>query len=284
MPDTADRDEPTGTAEDDRADGVDGPGETTEAVVETAAEPLTDEEIDAGEPDAAAVPTESGIWPIPPVVIAPLLWLTDRVSTRATGRPTTVRWRTGPLAALRGRVDLLTVGVHGMQVRGLELDRVVAKVHDARLHPGIEPRVTGGPVQTTVTVTQAGIDRWIGRVGLPFRLELTADGIMSSAGMGALRVGRLLTHLDVVDGWLLLRPVRAVGRNLPKALGSALTGNLPLPALPEDAQMAAVRHREGRISVNFELGDLDEVIDLGTADRLRARIDAISPAPQPNGK
>lgn len=242
--------------------------EPTEAAADEPAEPARDD----------------GAWPIPPVLVAPLLWLTDSLSTRATGRPTTVRWRASPLAALRGKVDLLTVGVHKMQVRGLELDRVVAKVHNARLHPGIEPRVTGGPVITTVTVTQAGIDRWVGQVGLPFRLELTSDGIMSSAGMGALRVGRLLTHLDVVDGWLRLRPVRAVGRNLPKALGAALTGNLPLPALPEDAQMAAVHHRESRLSVEFSLGDLDEVIDLGTADRLRARIDAISPAPHASEK
>jgi hypothetical protein len=125
-------------------------------------------------------------------------------------------------------------------------------------------------------VVQEHLDEWIGRASLPFRLELTEEGILSSTGVGPLRVGRLLTEVAVgVDGRLQLRPVRAVGRTLPKGVTDVLTGSLPLPQLPADAVLVDVGHGEGWLSLTVALDDLDEPLDLGAPDRLRQRLELL---------
>ncbi len=210
-------------------------------------------------------------------VLAPLFWVIDQAAGRLAGRPATVRWDAPPLEALLGRARLLTVGVTELRVAGLTVDRAVVRIEQARLVPGREPRLQGGPVTAKLTVVQEHVDEWIGRASLPFRLELTDEGILSSTGVGSLRVGRLLTEVAVgEDGRLRLRPVRAVGRTLPKGVAEVLTGSLPLPQLPEDAVLADVGHGDGWLSVTMALDDLDEAVDLGAPDRLRARLDLLT--------
>jgi hypothetical protein len=210
------------------------------------------------------------------LLLAPVNWAVDRIAEIVTGRPATIRWDAAPLDAVRGRARLVTIGVTELRVAGLTVDKGVIRIERPRVHPGIESRLTGGPVTATLTVTQERIDEWVGRASLPFRLELTEEGFVTSAGVGPLRLGRVLTELAVrEDGALRLRPVRAVGRTLPGGVGEVLTSSLPLPRLPEDAQLVDVQHRDGRFSVTVLLDDLDEVLDLGTADRLRVRLEEI---------
>jgi len=210
------------------------------------------------------------------LLMAPLTWVVDQVAALVTGRPATIRWDAPPLDAVRGRARLVTIGVTELRVAGLTVDRAVIRVERPQVHPGLESRFTGGPVTAKLTVTQDRIDEWVGRASLPFRLELTDEGFVTSAGVGPLRVGRVVTELAVrEDGALRLRPVRAVGRTLPGGLGETLTTSLPLPRLPEDAQLVDVEHREGRFSVTVLLDDIDEVLDLGAPDRLRRRLEHI---------
>ena len=208
------------------------------------------------------------------VLLAPLNWVVDQVAALVAGRPATLRWDAAPLDAVRGRARLLTVGVDELRVAGLTVDKAVVRVEQARIVPGLEPRLQGGPVTCKITVTQERLDEWMGRVTLPFRLELTDEGIVSSAGVGSLRVGRVLTDLTVRDdGALRLRPVKAVGRTLPGGVGAALTGTLPLPRLPIEAQLLDVEHREGRLDVTVLLDDMDERLDLNAPERLRSRLE-----------
>lgn len=210
------------------------------------------------------------------LLMAPLTWVVDQVAALVTGRPATIRWDAPPLDAVRGRARLVTIGVTELRVAGLTVDRAVIRVERPQVHPGIESRFTGGPVTAKLTVTQDRIDEWVGRASLPFRLELTGEGFVTSAGVGPLRVGRVVTELAVrEDGALRLRPVRAVGRTLPGGLGETLTTSLPLPRLPEDAQLVDVEHCEGRFSVTVLLDDIDEVLDLGAPERLRRRLEHI---------
>jgi hypothetical protein len=216
------------------------------------------------------------------LLVAPLNWVVDQVAAVVAGRPASLRWDAAPLDMVRGRARLLTIGVEELRVAGLTVDRGVVRIEQPQIHPGIESRLTGGPVTAKLTVTQERVDEWIGRASLPFRLELTDEGIVSSAGVGPLRVGRVLTELAVrEDGALRLRPVRAVGRTLPSGIGDALTGSLPLPRLPIDAQLIDVEHGEGRLSVTVLLDDIDEVLDLGAPDRLRTRLSDIEQARRP---
>ena len=208
-------------------------------------------------------------------LLAPMHWVVDQVAARVAGRPATVRWDAAAFEALRGRARLLTVGVDDLRLAGLTVDRAVVRVADVRILPGLEPRLQGGPVTAKLTVTQERVDEWTGRASLPFRLELTEEGILSSTGVGPLRVGKVVTELAIRDdGTLRLRPLRAVGRRLPASIGDLLP-SLPLPRLPEDAQLISVEHGPGRLSATVMLDDIDEPIDLGAPDRLRARLEDI---------
>lgn len=208
-------------------------------------------------------------------LLAPLHWVVDQVAARVAGRPASVRWDAAPLDAVRGRARLLTVGVDDLRLAGLTVNRAVVRVVEPRIVPGLEPRLTGGPVTAKLTVTQQRVDEWVGRASLPFRLELTDEGILSSAGLGPLRVGKVVTELAIGEGGTLrLRPLKAVGRRLPANLGDLLP-SLPLPRLPEDALIISVEHGPGRLSATMMLDDVDEPIDLGTAERLRARLEDI---------
>jgi hypothetical protein len=216
------------------------------------------------------------------VLLAPVNWVVDQVAGQVTGRPATIRWDAHPLDAVRGRARLVTIGVTELRVAGLTVDRTVIRIERPQLHPGLETRMTGGPVTAKLTVTQERIDEWIGRASLPFRLELTDEGFLTSAGVGGLRLGKVLTELAVrEDGALRLRPVKAVGRTLPGGVGAVLTSSLPLPRLPEDAQLVDVEHREGLFSVTVLLDDIDEVLDLGAPDRLRTRLGYIEQGRRP---
>ena len=210
-----------------------------------------------------------------PPLLAPLVWGVEQVVSRATGRPATVRWDTGTLNALRGRVERLTVGVSDVRIGGLLLEWIVVRVTDAQLRPGLVPRLSSGPVEARATVTQESIDAWVGASGLPFRLGLTDEGLRTTAGIGSFRVVDVLTALTVYEGWLRLRPVQAVGRSLPDVLGAAFTGNLPLPNLPEEAELIDVEHRTGSMIARVSLPPLDESLDPGVAGRLRKRLDAV---------
>ena len=83
------------------------------------------------------------------------------------------------------------------------------------------------------------------------------------------------------DGALRLRPLKAVGRTLPAGLGDVLTGSLPLPRLPIEAQLVEIEHGPGRLSLTVALEDFDEALDLGAPDRLRARLEDIEQGRRP---
>jgi hypothetical protein len=218
--------------------------------------------------------TDRGVDAAPPV-LAPLVWGVEQVVSRATGRPATVRWDTGTFNAMRGRVERLSVGVSDVATGGLLLDRVVVNVRDARLRPGLVPRLVSGPVEARATVTQDAMDTWVRSANLPFRLDLTDGGIRLTAKIGGLKVVDILTALTVFEGWLRLRPIEAVGRSLPDVIGAAFTGNLPLPTLPEEAGLLDVEHREGSMVATVSLTELDESLDPGLAGRLRTRLQKV---------
>ena len=215
-------------------------------------------------------------------LLVPLNWVIDQVAARVTGRPASVRWDGAPLDLLRGRARLLTIGVEDLRVAGLTITKGIVRIENARISPSLEPRLTGGPVTAKLTVEQDRVDEWVGRASLPFRLELTDEGIVSSAGVGPLRMGRVLTEVAVrEDGALRLRPIKAIGRTLPAGLGEALTGSLPLPRLPIEAQLIEIGHGPGRLSLTVALEDFDEPLDLGAPDRLRARLEDIEQGRRP---
>ena len=206
------------------------------------------------------------------LVLAPVLWAVDQAITRLVDRPTQIRWNASPLDTVRGRVGLLTVGVVDVEVGALTLDRVVLRIHGARIDPFPRPRLRGGPVDVKAVVTQAAIDGWLRRVGLPLGLDLTPEGVVSSGRIGGIQVARLLTELTVESGWLRLRPVRAVGRDVPEAISRLISGNLPLPALRTGARLVGVEHGPGELVARVRVDDLDEPINADLYRQVRRRV------------
>lgn len=204
--------------------------------------------------------------------LAPVLWMVDRVATRVFNQRTTLRWTARPADALRGEVEVITVGVPAMKMAGLRVERVVGRVERARIQAGLIPRLKGGPVSVKATVTQDSVDRWIGSANLPLRLELTEEGILSSTGIGSLRVGHVLTELEVGGRWLRLRPRQVAARELPSSIRQFLVGNLPLPPLPAGARLIHVAHAPGELAVRVALDDIDEAVTPGLPARMQRRL------------
>lgn len=206
-----------------------------------------------------------------PVTGAVRSWV-DLVASRALERPTTLRWRASALDLVQGRAELVTLGLTEVEVGPLVVDRAVLRLHEPRVVPGVPPRVVGGPAQVKATLGQGNLDRWAGRVGLPLRLELVPEGIRTSTGVGSFRVAAALTELEVVDGHLRLAPRRAGPVGLPPALQALVSSSLPLPELPEGTRLVDIEHAEGRVSVHFEVDEVDEPVDPGMGRRLRQEL------------
>ena len=99
-------------------------------------------------------------------LLAPVNWLVDQVAARVTGRPASIRWDAAPLDALRGRARLLTIGVEDLRVAGLTINKGVVRIVDARIDPGLEPRLTGRPGDGQAH-RRTGSHRRVGRTGQP---------------------------------------------------------------------------------------------------------------------
>ena len=207
--------------------------------------------------------------PVPaPVVGAVRSWV-DLVVSRVVQRPATVRWQASALDLVQGRAEVFTLGLTDLEVSGLVIDRAVLTVHEAQVVPGLPPRMRGGPAEVKATLGQGNLDRWTGRVALPVRLELTPDGVRIRTGIGSFAVSAALTELEIVDGRVRLSPKRAGPLDLPPAVRSLVSGNLPLPALPPGTRLVRVEHAAGSISAWLEVDQVDEPLDVRSAARLR---------------
>ena len=99
---------------------------------------------DADAPDIEFEPVEPArSLPGADSAYAPVLWLVDRIATRVFGQPTTLRWTANPGDALRGEVEVVTVGVPAMRMAGLRLERVVGRVERVRIQPGRASTLAG---------------------------------------------------------------------------------------------------------------------------------------------
>jgi len=172
----------------------------------------------------------------------------------------------------RGEVDLVRLELPAMFAAGLVIDRVGVRAERVRISPGLPPHFKAGPVDLTATVTQDKVDRWTTAGHLPIRLVLCDDGVAVQAGVAGIRVGRVLTELDVSHGMLRLRPVQARVVGLSAPLVRFLRGYLPLPPLPRGAQLVEVTHADGELSARFRIDELDEPMTPDVARRIASML------------
>ena len=195
--------------------------------------------------------------------------LLDAVSEAALGRPLRPELKVSAAGLLRGQVDLVKVEVPAYAVAGLVVDRFVVKAERVRIQPALPPVLVAEPVVLRAVVSQANVDRWTRDLRLPLRLRLTDDGVVTTTGVGGIRVGEVITEPTVVGGLLRLQPKRASLLGLSTPLVGALRGYLPLPPLPRSARLVGVESAAGEIALSFRIERFEQPLTPAVTGRLR---------------
>lgn len=197
------------------------------------------------------------------------LSLVDSASSALLDRPVSPRVKISPAGLLRGEIDVVKVEVPGFSISGLVVDRFIVRAERVRIVPGFPPRLKAGPIGFKAIVSQANVDRWTRTARLPARLRLTPEGIVMTTGVRGIRMGEIVTELDVAGAFIRLRPKRASLMGLPTTLVRFLRGYLPLPPLPKGAHLTEVLPADGEIGVGFRIENWDEPITPDIARHLQ---------------
>lgn len=193
----------------------------------------------------------------------------DTVSEATLGRPLRPRLKVTPAGLLRGEIDLVKIELPAYMVAGLVIDRFIIRAEHVRIIPGIPPLLTAGPVGLRAVVSQANIDRWTKDRGLPIRLRLTEDGVLTTTGIRGIKVSEVLTVPDVSGGFLRLRPQRASLLGVPAPMVRFLRGYLPLPPLPRNAVVESVDPADGELTLTLRIDEFSQSLTPDVTKRLR---------------
>lgn len=200
------------------------------------------------------------------------LLLLDATTERVFTRPVRPRMKVTPAGLLRGRIDVLKIDVPALSISGLVVDRFVLRAENVGIVPGLPPRLQAGPVGFKAVVSQENVDRWTRSVRLPLRLKLTEAGIVTTTGVGGIKVSEVESELDVAGSLIRLRPQKATMLGVSTQLVKLFRGYLPLPPLPRDAQLDSVDHADGELSASFIIDEVDEPLTPEVAKRLRDKL------------
>ena len=197
------------------------------------------------------------------------LALIDAVSEAALGRPLRPDVRMSPSGLLRGEIDLVKVELPAYAVAGLVIDRFIVRAERVRVQPGLPPVLIAGPVGLEAVVSQANVDRWTRDLRLPMRLRLTEEGVVTSTGLGGIRMTEVVTEPTVVGGFVQLRPTRASLLGVPTTLVRFLRGYLPLPPLPRSARLDRVEMADGELTMAFRIERFEQPLTPDVTNGLR---------------
>lgn len=222
----------------------------------------------AGSDDGLRLPTVEELADYRPAQDLLVAFL-DIVSEATLGHPLRPRLKLSPAGLLRGEIDLVKVELPVFAVAGLVLDRFVIRAEHVRIVPGLPPKVVAEPLGWKVVATQEKVDRWTKDLRLPFRLQLTEEGVVTTMGIGGIRVTELLTRPDISGGFLRLRPLRASLLGVPAPMVRFLRGYLPLPPLPRNAVLDAVEPGDGELTLTFHIDHFEQPLTPDVARRLR---------------
>lgn len=192
----------------------------------------------------------------------------DTVSEATLGRPLRPRLKLTPGGLLRGEIDLVKVELPAYAVAGLVIDRFVIRAQHVRVVPGVPPTLVAEPVGLRAVVSQANVDRWTKDRGLPLRLRLTEDGVVTTTGIGGFRMSEVLTVPDISGGFLRLRPERVSLLGVPAPLARFLRGYLPLPPLPRHAVLESVDPAAGELTLTLRIDEFRQKLTPDVRRRL----------------
>lgn len=194
--------------------------------------------------------------------------LVDTVSEAALGRPLRPKVKMSPAGLLRGELDVVQIELPAYAVAGLVVDRFILRGERVRVLPGLPPTFVASPVSLRAVVSQDNVDRWTRDLHLPFRLRLTDEGVVTTTGIGGIRMTEILTVPDIAGGFLRLEPRRASLLGVPAPLVGFLRGYLPLPPLPRQASLSAVDPSDGELTLTFTIERFEQALTPDVAQRL----------------
>lgn len=196
--------------------------------------------------------------------------LLDVVSEAALGRPLRPQLKITPAGLLRGEIDLVKLELPAYAVAGLVVDRFVVRAEHVRVQPGLPPVLVAGPVGFKAVVSQDNVDRWTKDLRLPLRLRLTEEGVVTTTGIGGIRMGEVVTMPTVVGGFVQLQPTKASLLGVPTTLVRFLRGYLPLPPLPRSARLDRVEPSDGELALSFVIDRFEQPLTPDVSDRIRS--------------
>ncbi len=192
----------------------------------------------------------------------------DTISEAALGRPLRPRLKVTPGGLLKGEVDLVKIEVPAYMVAGLVIDRFIIRAEHVRVIPGLPPTLVASPVGLRAVVSQANLDRWTKDRGLPLRMRLTEEGVVTTTGIRGFRVTEVLTVPHISGGFLRLQPQRVSLLGVPAPLVRFLRGYLPLPPLPRSAILESVDPAEGELTLTFRIEEFRQTLTPDVRKRL----------------
>jgi hypothetical protein len=195
--------------------------------------------------------------------------LLDVVSEATLGRPLRPELKLSPTGLLRGEIDLVKLELPAYAVAGLVIDRFIIRAERVRVQPGLPPVLVAEPVGFTAVVSQENVDRWTKDLRLPFRLELTEAGVVTTTGFGGVRMSEVVTMPAVVGGFVQLQPTKASLLGVPTTLVRFLRGYLPLPPLPRSARLDAVEASDGELALSFVIDRFEQPLTPDVSERIR---------------
>lgn len=227
-------------------------------------DPLLD---DAALEDVPRLPTRDELADLRPATDLFVAFL-DTISEAALGRPLRPRLKVTPAGLLRGEIDLVKIEVPAYMVAGLVIDRFIIRAQHVRVIPGLPPTLVASPVGLRAVVSQANLDRWTKDRGLPLRMRLTEEGVVTTTGIRGFRVTEVLTVPDISGGFLRLQPQRVSLLGVPAPLVRFLRGYLPLPPLPRSAVLESVDPAEGELTLTFRIDEFRQTLTPDVRRRL----------------
>jgi hypothetical protein len=195
----------------------------------------------------------------------------DQLLSSYLKQPAKVSW-TGALGdSVRGIFEGVRLELAGVSIMALPFDRLVFESDRFQITPGIPARISVVHPRVEVSIDQRQLDRWLRRVRAPFGLALRADGVEFQMDLRQWQISRVLSEIEIVRGWVILKPKRAKILGLENRLAALFRTYLPIPRLAPQTRITAIRHAKGAIRVELTLDDFEDEITPGLVDRLRSQ-------------
>ncbi|MCP5058132.1 MAG: hypothetical protein GY937_15610 [bacterium] len=196
----------------------------------------------------------------------------DQVLSTYLRQPVRLSWKGAIADTILGTFERPRVELGGLATAWVPFEEVVLDADKVTFQPGVPARLAIEAPRVELAVGQAEIDKWMGRLQLPFRLLLEETSLIAKTRIAGFPVGELEARLDIVGGWFVLKPRRASILGIPGALAPLFRTYLPLPPLPQDARLVAIDHEPGLLRLTVEADDFEERITPGLVGRLQKRM------------